>query len=209
MLFTNRQAAGTQLAAKLRQYYRGPNTLVIGLPRGGVVVAAAVAQALDLPLDIIVTRKIGAPDNKEFAIGAITEDGSQMLNRPLIDAYGISERYIHEQILEQQTEAQRRLNRYRAKLPPLDLHHKTVLLIDDGLATGYTMQAAIVSAQKKGAKKIIVAVPVAPPDTVKDITQQVADVVTVATPDWFGAIGRFYEQFEQVSDEQVAEILTN
>jgi predicted phosphoribosyltransferase len=208
MKFHNRQAAGEQLTVQLLQYKEQPHTIVIGVPRGGVVVAAAIARALKLPLDIIVTRKIGAPDYEELAIGAITEDGSVMLNQPLVDAYSISEQYISEQVRRQVVEAQRRLRLYRGKRAPLDLHHTTVLLVDDGLATGYTMLAAIASAKAKGAKKIIVVVPVAPPDTIETIRQQVDDVVVLSTPHWFGALGGFYEEFDQVEDDEVKQFLS-
>lgn len=209
MLFFNRQDAGKQLARKLQQYYQAANTVVVGLPRGGVVTAAVVAKNLQLPLDIIVTRKLGAPNNEELAIGAITEEGAPILNQPLADALGVDADYLAVVVKQQQLEARRRLRCFRKCCPVIHLHRKTVVLVDDGLATGYTMLAAIASAKAKGAKKIIVAVPVAPPDVVKEMRTQVDDVVTVATPEWFGAIGTFYQEFDQVTDQEVEQILSH
>lgn len=202
MLFRNRQQAGEQLAARLQPWSLATNTIILALPRGGVVLGATVAEKLQLPLDIIVPRKIGAPGNAEFAIGAITEDGQQLLN-PAVPPSHIDERYLQKTIQAEVTEAQRRVQLYRGDRAPLQLPGKTAVLVDDGIATGLTMLAAIQSARKRGAKKIIVAVPVAAKDSIASIQSQADEVICLATPEPFYAVGQWYEEFDQVSDEEV------
>lgn len=207
MLFRNRKLAGKMLANALREYKKKKNTMVIGLPRGGVVVADVVARELGLPLDLVVPRKIGAPGNPEFAIGAITEKGEPILNQEVVSAYGISKDYIEKTAAEEKMEAKRRLEVYRKDRPPLTLKNKEIILIDDGIATGLTMLAAIKSCKDKGAKKIIVATPCGAKDSINQISKKVDRVVCLHTPTFFGAVGAFYEEFAQTEDEEVIEIM--
>jgi len=207
MPFQNRVEAGQRLAEKLLSYKEKSGTLVIGLPRGGVIVAFEVAKALKLPMDIIVPRKIGAPGNKELAIGAITEEGVGVFDNELIQTYGISEDYIKEIVAREKEEAHRRLQLYRMGKPPVDLKEKCILLIDDGVATGATMRASIVSVKAKGARSVVVAVPVAPPQTVKQLLLEADEVVVVEMPDRFRAVGEFYEDFAQTEDQEIVALL--
>lgn len=202
----NRIDAGQQLAHKLWGYQGDPKAVVIGLPRGGVVVAAEVAKVLQLPLDIVVPRKIGAPGNPEFALGALTEEGEPVFQES-IQRYDIPEEYLTMAILKEKQEAQRRLKVYRGDRAPLNLSHKTVLLIDDGVATGATMRAAIVSSFKKGADKVVVAAPVIAPDTLQVLEKEASEVVFLHTPEHFSAVGQFYQEFEQSTDTEVIQIL--
>ncbi len=205
--FKNRTHAGELLAQKLTTYTKQPDTIVIGLPRGGVVTAFQVAQTLNLPLDIIVTRKIGAPFNPELAVGALTEDGQIDLNISLMRSLNISQDDLTQIIEDEKKEAQRRLQLYRKNKPTRNLHNKTVILIDDGIATGATMKAAIKSAQKDKAKKIIVAVPVAPPETIRYFKQRADELICLMQPEDLGAIGQFYEHFVQTTDKEVIALL--
>lgn len=207
MLFRDRHDAGKQLGTELKKYDRDPNAMVIGLPRGGVVTAAEVAKTLHLPLDIIVPRKIGAPGNPEFAIGAITEDGDPVLDEHILAMYGISSEQVQNIIQQERTEAARRLSVYRKNRPPLDLLGKTAILVDDGIATGATMRAAILSAKRKNAKKIVVATPVIASDTAEKLKTEADEVVALHAPEYFGAVGRFYETFDQTTDEEVAKLV--
>ena len=209
MYYQNRQDAGEQLAKKLKKFKNKRKAIVIGLPRGGVPVAKIVADKLDLPLDIIVPRKIGAPFNKEFAIGAITEEGTAIFNDEAKEMVDPTEAYLKDEIEEQKNEAKRRLVEYRGQQTKLDLKGKTAILVDDGVATGATVKAAIQSAKEKKAKKIIVTTPVIPPDTLKEIKKKVDEVIYLEAPESFGAIGKFYKNFEQVSDEEVTSMLNN
>ncbi len=205
--FKDRKDAGMLLAKKLLSYKNKPNAVVIGLPRGGVVTAFEIAQELKLPLDIIVPRKIGAPFSPELAVGALTEDGQVDLNEQLIHNLNINKKDLENIIEEEKQEAQRRLKIYRGNRSPRNLQNKIVLLVDDGIATGATMKAAIKSAQKDGAQKIIVATPVAPPETVKLLEKLVDEVICLQQPEDFGAIGIFYENFKQTTDEEVVALL--
>jgi len=207
MIFKDRTAAGEKLAEALTQYKNAQDTIILALPRGGVAVGFEVARALNLPLDIVVPRKIGAPGNPEFAIGAITETGEGIFDEQTITAYGISQNYINETVKEEKAEALRRLKTYRGSRPPLNLTGKTVVIVDDGLATGLTMRAAIKTIKNKNAKKIIVAIPVGPPDTIETIKKEADGVVCLDTPVFFGAVGAFYEEFGQTTDEEVIELL--
>lgn len=207
MIFHDRQEAGKKLSLALLKYKNDKNTIILGLPRGGVVVAAEVAKALDLPLDIIVIRKMGAPMNSELAIGATDELGHTVLNEEIIESLEISENYLKEVKQKEQKMAEDRLNRYRGNKAPLSLKGKTAVLIDDGLATGATMRAAIHSVKEKKAKKVIVAVPVAPPETVEKLRKEADEIICLDMPVFFGAVGAFYEIFDQTSDEEVIELL--
>lgn len=206
MFFQDRRAAGQQLAEKLLEFKNDPQAVVLGLPRGGVITADEVARFLNLPLDIIVTRKISAPDSKELAIGALTEDGRPIFNNDLIEALEVSPEYIDSEIDKQKQEAKRRLEKYRRGREVLNLKNKIAILVDDGIATGSTMIAAISSAKAKGAIKIIVASPIIAADTM-DKFKTLAEVVCLDKPLYFGAVGEFYESFEQTTDEEVQKIL--
>lgn len=208
MIFKNRQDVGRQLAEKLKKYSNDKSAIVLALPRGGVVVAKEVADVLNLPMDLIVSRKIGAPDNPEFAIGAIAEGFEGVFDQRVIVSYGISDEYIRNEIKKEREEMDRRLNVYRAGRVPLDLAGKMAILVDDGIATGLTMIATINSAKIKGAKKIVVAVPVASRDSVEKVKKLVDDIIYLDTPEFFMAVGQFYESFSQVEDAEVVKLMT-
>ena len=208
MIFKDRQDAGKKLAQSLLAYRDQPETWVLGLPRGGVVVASEVAKHLHLPLDILVIRKLGAPDNPEFAIGAVDEKGHALFNEGVLEDLGISEVYKKEILEKEKKEAEHRLHLYRKNRPPLDFKDKTVILIDDGLATGATMRAAVYSAKAKKAKKVIVAVPVAAPSSLEKLQGEADEVIYLDAPYFFGAVSSFYERFDQTTDEEVIELLS-
>lgn len=207
MRFHDRKDAGKKLVPLLKKYANDPHAIVIGLPRGGVVTAFEVASGLHLPLDIICPRKIGAPFNPELAVGATTETGEAIFNEELLAQLDISEDYISRQIEKEKLVAQRRLEIYRKGRPPLDLEDKTVILVDDGLATGATMKAAIKSVRAGGASIVVVAVPVSPPDTFQEIEGMVDEAVAIDTPAFFAAVGQFYDRFDQTEDEEVIALL--
>lgn len=185
----------------------GKNAIVLAIPRGGVVVGAIVAKALGVPLDIIIPRKIGAPGNPELAIGAMTEDGTTILDERLVQQLQVSNRYITEESKRQQLEIQRRLKLYRGDAPYPKLKNREVIIVDDGIATGSTMKAALSSLRRRGAKKIIIAVPVGPEFTVEELKKEADSVICLFTPEPFYAIGQFYTRFDQTSDEEVKRLL--
>ncbi len=205
-MFRDRQQAGRQLAERL-EGRRAEGLLVLGVPRGGVVVAAEVARRLGAELDITVPRKLRAPHNPELAIGAVGEDGSVYLDERTVAALGVPPDYLQEEVREQLREIQRRRTAYRGDRPPPELGGRTVILVDDGIATGSTMVAAVRSARSRGAAEVVVAVPVAPPEAVRRLRQEGCEVVCVHEDPLFVAVGQFYEDFTQVSDEEVRAIL--
>jgi putative phosphoribosyl transferase len=207
MIFKNRQDAGKQLIKPLAKYQGQKDTIVIGLPRGGVVLAYEVAKGLDLPLDVTCPRKIGAPGNPEFAIGAITETGEGIFNDSVIARLQVPESYLEATIAKERAEAQKRLDRFRGGMPPRDFADKTLIIVDDGLATGSTMKAAIKSMQAAGAKKIVVAIPVSPVETLEEIKQMVDETICLNTPWFFQAVGQFYVSFDQTTDEEVINLM--
>jgi putative phosphoribosyl transferase len=207
MIFRDRIEAGEALAKELRHYKNREKAVVIGLPRGGVPVAYQVAENLNLPLDIVCPRKIGAPMNREFAIGAITETGERIFDLETIARLHISKEYLDEEIKNEKKQARHRLEIYRAGRPPRDLKGKTVILIDDGLATGSTMKAAIQSIKAEGAEEIVVAVPISPPDTIEEIRGMVDEAICLDAPLFFQAVGQFYEDFSPTDDEEVVELM--
>ena len=206
MIFKDRSDGGRVLAKKLNAYRDRRDAIVLGLPRGGVVTAAIVADKLHLPLDIIVTRKIGAPQEEELAIGAIGEDGQIFLDETLVTSLAVSKDYLNKTIAKEQAEADRRLRTYRGNRSPLVLKNKTAIIVDDGVATGATMLAAIQSAKAKGAKMVVAAVPVAAADSWRKICRE-ATGISVDTPQYFGAVGNFYEIFPQTEDAEVIKLL--
>ncbi len=207
MVFEDRKSAGRQLAEELSEYRNNRNAIVLGLPRGGVVVAYEIAKALNLPLDIIVPRKIGAPGNPEFAIGAIAEGGEGVFDQETISSYRISQEYIEKEVEKEKKEAERRLKLYRGNRPPLNLEKKTAILVDDGIATGATMEAAIQSIKSKGVEGIIVAAPTSAKDSLERIKAGVDKVICLDAPAFFGAVGAFYKSFPQTTDEEVIELM--
>lgn len=206
-IFRDRKDAGEKLADLMQSYKQADNTIILGLPRGGVVTAYALANKLDIPLDVTCPRKIGAPFSSELAIGAITETGEGVYNTELIQQLSIPEAYITDVIEKEKKVAQHRLAVFRKGLPPRDLAGKTVILVDDGLATGATMKAAIASVRKENAEKIVVAVPVSPEDTFRELETLADEVICIATPSFFQAVGQFYENFEQTEDDEVVKLL--
>ena len=204
--FSDRVEAGKRLASALEDS-AGKKAIVLAIPRGGVVVGFEIAKALDLPLDVIIPRKIGAPDNPELAIGAVTEDGTMILDESLIKYIGVPQDYIKEESERQKSEIERRLRFYRQNEPYPRLEGLEVIVVDDGIATGSTMKAALASVKNRGAKTVTVAVPVAPPSTVMELKKKADRVVCLYTPEYFQAIGQFYADFSQTTDEEVIELL--
>lgn len=207
MIFKDRADAGRQLAEKLINFQGRPDTIVLGLPRGGVVTAFEIAKKLSLPLDIIVPRKIGAPFDPELAVGAITEDGSLVLNHEILDNLGLRINDLQTTIDREKQEAARRLSLYRQGRQELKLKGKTVILVDDGVATGATMEAAIASVKSRGARAVIIAIPVAPPQAIDEFKKQVDDVISLLITDHFWGISSFYEHFAQTQDDQVIDLM--
>lgn len=205
MLYKDRHDAGRQLAKKLLKY-KDENPLILALPRGGVVVGYEIAKMLNAPLDVIVARKIGAPSQPELGIGAIAPNGIRILNGELIRTLGISESQIKEIIEKETMEMNRRTELYRGKLSPPDLFEKTVIVADDGIATGISDKAAVLSLPQLDPKKIVLAVPVCPPDAANKF-REVDEFICLAQPPDFYAVGAHYENFEQVSDEEVINLL--
>ncbi len=207
--FKDRSRAGELLAERLvgLGYDQEPGLLVFGLPRGGVPVAYPVARRLKAPLDVWVVRKLGTPGHEELAMGAIASGGGRVVNQEIVDSLQISADALLAAEQKQQAELKRREQLYRGNRPFPDLAGKTVLLVDDGLATGATMKAAIAAARQHHPKQLVVAVPVAPPDTVVEIQALVDEVVCLETPAFFQAVGLWYEHFPQTSDEEVLALL--
>jgi predicted phosphoribosyltransferase len=206
MLFNDRQEAGRLLAERLG-FLKGKDVIVLAVPRGGVVVAAEVARALGAPLDVYITRKIGAPYNEELAIGAVAPDGSTVLDQGLVSSLGVSPQYIEKETARQKTEIERRLKKYRGEAPPPRLAGRHVVLVDDGVATGATTLAALRALRQQKPQKLILAVPVGPPDSIQMLSAEADQVVCLATPEPFWAVGRFFVDWSQTSDEEVIALL--
>ena len=204
--FDDRVDSGKRLASALRNF-SGKKGIVLAIPRGGVVVGYVIAKTLNLPLDVIIPRKIGAPDNPELAIGAVAEDGTAILDQPLIKYLGVSQEYVIEETERQKQEIKRRFKLYRQNTSYPDLKGLDVIVVDDGIATGSTMKAALASVKNRGAASITVAVPVGPPSTIEELEKMADRVVCIYTPEFFQAIGEFYEDFNQTSDEEVISLL--
>jgi len=206
MVFKDRQEAGRQLGEKLKDY-AGKDTLVLALPRGGVVVGYEVAKILHAPLDVIITRKIGAPSAPEYAIGAVAENGEVLLNDQEIRLLGIPRRYIQDEIERQKGEIERRVKLYRGGRRLPNLGGKRVILVDDGIATGFTMKTSIQAVRAENPREIVLAVPVAPPEVIDELASMVDAVVCLATPSPFIAVGAWYRSFEQTTDDEVKSLL--
>jgi predicted phosphoribosyltransferase len=206
MIFTDRVDAGQQLASALKEY-ADSDAIVLAIPRGGVVVGFEVARKLKLNLDIVVPRKIGAPHNPELAIGAVTEDGTIMLNHNLVQYLGVSKDYINRVCEQQRSEIKRRLTRYRGDRPYPNVSQRIVIMVDDGIATGATIKAALTSIRKKNPALLVVAIPVAPPSIIEDLQKKADRVICLTIPEFFSAVGQFYRNFQQTSDEEVKQLL--
>lgn len=207
MIFEDRVQAGWQLAQKLRSYAGRKDVVVLGIPRGGVPVAFEVANALGVPLDIFLSRKLGVPGQEELAFGAITSGGARVIDRDLVQELNISEEEIEQITQGVEHELERRERLYRGGRPPLKVEGKIVILIDDGIATGASIRVAIKALRQMKPSRLIIAVPVAPISTCRRIAAEVDELVCVDTPEFFYAIGQFYQDFSQVTDEEVIELL--
>lgn len=206
MIFQNRTEAGQKLATKLVSYQKTKNLIVLAIPRGGVVIGRELAQKLACSLDVIITKKIGAPNNPELAIGAIGAVGKPVIDEALAARVGADKAYVGEQIKKIRLEVDRREKKFRVDRPPLNLKDQVVILTDDGVATGATMAAAIEVVRQQDPKKIVVAIPVVARDTLPKISQA-DEVVYLDAPELFFAVGQFYRQFPQLSDEKVIQFL--
>lgn len=204
--FRDRIDAGRQLAARL-EAYRGRNALVLGIPRGGVVVAAEVARHLEGELNIVVARKLGAPGQEELAIGAVTANGGQYLNEEMIAALGVTPAYLEAEIAKQMAEARRREESLRGTAPAPEISGRLVIVVDDGLATGATARAAVRSVRRQQPAQVVLAVPVGSREACETLRQEVDDLVCLAVPEPFIAVGLWYENFEQTSDEEVRRLV--
>jgi putative phosphoribosyl transferase len=205
-VFLDRVDAGKRLAATLKDF-SAKNGVVLAIPRGGVVVGYEIAKALNLPLDVVIPRKIGAPENPELAIGAVAEDETAILDNQLIKYLGVSQEYLHIEIEHQKQEIKRRLKLYRQDVSYPNLKGLDVIVVDDGIATGSTMKATLASVKNRGANSITVAIPVGPPSTIAELQKMADRVVCLYTPEYFQAIGEFYNDFSQTSDEEVTKLL--
>ena len=207
MLFQDRFEAGRFLASKLRHLANRPDVVVLALPRGGVPVAYEVARQLNAPLDVFVVRKLGVPGQEELAMGAIASGGVRALNEELVRNLGIPDEVVDVIAEEEERELGRREKEYREGRPPLDVEGRTVILVDDGLATGSSMRVAVQALRSKKPARIIVAVPVAAATTCAELQAEVDQVVCGVTPEPFWAVGQWYGDFSQTSDEEVRELL--
>jgi putative phosphoribosyl transferase len=205
--FRDRTEAGRMLAATLQEYANRDDVVVLALPRGGVPVGFEVAKALKAPLDVFVVRKLGLPGQEELAMGAIASGGARVLSRDLIRALGIPEEVVDQVTREEQRELERREREYRDGRPPVDVRGKTIILLDDGLATGSSMRAAVLALKQKEPAQVVVAVPVAPPDSCAELESVADKAVCAVTPQPFWGVGQWYEDFSQTSDEEVRELL--
>ena len=206
MLFYDRTDAGRRLAKLLKRRIQGP-CVVLAIPRGGVVVGYEVAKELGCPLDVVISRKVGAPAQPELAVGAVAEDGVVFVDEEIAGLVGVSRDYVERRAREELREVRRRAEEYRGGREMPELSGKTVVLVDDGLATGLTMMAAVHMARNKGAERVVVAVPVSPPETVAKLQRHADEVICLETPTNFYAIGQFYERFDQLTDEETNSIL--
>ncbi|MHB1456515.1 MAG: phosphoribosyltransferase [Armatimonadota bacterium] len=206
MVFRDRVDAGKKLAQLLKQYI-DTDTLIIAIPRGGVVVGHQISNELHLPMEIIVPRKIGAPMQPEFAIGAVAGSDTTIINDQAVQALGIPQSYIIEEAERQRQEIVRRELVYNAGRKRISPEGKTVILVDDGIATGYTMIASARVIRKMNPSRLIIAVPVAPPDSIEILNREAEEVVVVDTPEPFHAVGAWYEVFDQTTDEEVINLM--
>ncbi|HSW73092.1 MAG TPA: phosphoribosyltransferase family protein [Chlamydiales bacterium] len=203
-MFLNRKDAGVKLAEKLGKYKSAKEGIVIGLPRGGVVVAYEIAKALQLPLNVIIVAKLRAPNNPELAIGALA--GKEVfIDQEMVDSLGVSEKYVQEEIERRKKDVERKLKLFAKE--PAKFSEKTVIIVDDGMATGSTMHSAVQAIKKEKPKKIVLALPVAPPESLDKFKGLADEIVCLLTPANMYAVGQFYESFPQTSDEEVIRLL--
>lgn len=207
MTFQNRKQAGQLLAEKFKEHRRFKNLIVLAIPRGGVVTGKELAGVLGCPLEVIVTKKIGAPGNPELAVGAVGAVGEPVIDEELATRAGADENYLKNQISKIKIEIKRREKEFRGNKPPLNLKGKTAIVVDDGVATGATMAAAVEIIRQQEPKKIIVAVPVIAQDALGKISKLADEVIYLQAPRLFFAVGQFYRDFEQISDEEVVQLL--
>jgi putative phosphoribosyl transferase len=207
MRFRNRSEAGRLLARTLHRYKDRPDVLVLALPRGGVPVAYEVATALNVPLDVFIVRKLGVPGHEELAMGAIASGGIRTLNESVIQQLDIPPKAIEAMAAREAEELRRREQLYRGDKPSPTISRRTVILVDDGLATGSTMKAAIAALRRQNPAKIIVAVPTAPADTCDELQREADEVICAVTPEPFYAVGLWYENFAQTTDAEVMELI--
>jgi len=206
-VFADRRQAGRVLARTLGAYADRADVIVLALPRGGVPVAYEVAQALHAPLDVFIVRKLGVPGHEEYAMGALATGGMRVLNDSVVRALGISQAAVEAVTRSEQQELERRERLYRGDLPPPEVHDRTVILVDDGLATGSTMLAAVKALKTRAPGRIVVAVPTAAADTCEDLRREADEVICASTPEPFRAVGLWYQDFSQTSDEEVRALL--
>lgn len=206
-IFYDRHDAGKQLGEVLKEMDIEDDILVLALPRGGVPVGYEVARALGAPLDVWVTRKIGAPGNPEFAIGAVASDGTLILDAEVVEQLNIPQEYIEAEVERQLAEIERRMALYRKDRPQPRIEGRTIILVDDGVATGSTVRASLEALRKHNPRQLILAVGVGPPSTIRQLEEVADQVVVLATPEPFWAVGRFFRHFEQTSDEEVIRLL--
>ena len=205
--FRDRFQAGRHLAAALQPYAGRPNLLVLALPRGGVPVGYEVARALNAPLDVMLVRKLGVPGHEELAMGAIASGGIRILSEDVVRAFGIAKHVVASIAASEAAELDRRERAYRDHRPPLQVKGRTVILVDDGLATGSTMRAAAAALRTQHPERLVVAVPVAPSETCAALQSEVDDMVCAWAPEPFFAVGNWYDDFSQISDEEVRHLL--
>jgi putative phosphoribosyl transferase len=205
--FLDRRDAGRQLATRLAEYAHRPDVIVLALPRGGVPVAYEVARALGAPLDVLLVRKLGVPGHEELAMGAVASGGVRVLDTDVLRAAGVTPEELESVTATEQRELERRDTQYRARRPFPAIAGRTVILVDDGLATGASMRAAVAALRQEHPAQLVVAVPVAPRETCEDFRAVADEVVCAVTPDPFYAVGLWYDDFGQTSDEEVRELL--
>lgn len=207
MQFADRRDSGRYLAAKLLDYKDQPDVLVLALPRGGVPVAAEVAEALNAPLDVFLVRKLGAPGQEELAMGAVATGGVRVLNPSVIRALDVTEAELDAVTAAELQELERRQRYYRDARPLPEIRDHTIILVDDGLATGATMRAAVTAIRERNPRRIVVAVPVASPETCDEFRDEVDEIVCASTPEPFQAVGLWFRDFGQTTDDEVRELL--
>lgn len=205
-MFADRRDAATQLVSQLKRYV-GTDALVLGLARGGVVVAKTVAEALQLPLDVAVIKKISPPFNPELAIGAVAPDGVWVVDYAFAKKLSVDTSYLRQETNRKVALVKQKMQLYRKGKPPLAVAGKTVIIVDDGAATGATVQAAVAWLKQKHTNCIVLALPVAPADVVQKLTPLVDELIVLETPNSFGAVGEYYEHFDQVEDSDVVQLL--
>ncbi len=206
-MFKDRTEAGMRLAEKLEEFSKQENVLVLALPRGGVVTGVEIARRLKAPLDVLIVRKIGHPWQPELAVGAVSETGTVVYNEDVVSSAGVTKEYLHAEVARQKEEIARRQQLYRRGRTIKKLTDKTVILVDDGVATGATMKSAVETLKRETIKKLIVAVPVAPPSTASELRRMADAFVCIETPGDFMSVGSYYDNFPQVIDADVVKLL--